>query len=159
MPNDNETQTQGAPAESAERTFTQAEVDAIVRDRLKREREKHADYAELQKKAAAYDQAQEASKTELQKAVERAEKAEGELSDLRAAQERAELVARLAAEKGVDADMLSRMSGDVADNAAWLAEHDAARPKYPTLTDKGEVSSSKGGEQKDFVRSLFGGDR
>ena len=56
MPNENETPTQGAPAEQ-ERTFTQTELDAIVRDRLKREREKYADYADLQTKAKAYDEA------------------------------------------------------------------------------------------------------
>ena len=140
MPNDNETPTQGATAEQ-ERTFTQSELDAIVRDRLKREREKYADYADLQTKARAYDEAQEAAKSELQKAVERAEKAESELESIRQEQERAALVAKLAAEKGVSAEMLSRMSGDVAENAAWLAEHDSSRSKYPTIADKGEVAS------------------
>ena len=61
--------TQGAPAEP-ERTFTQAEMDAIIGDRLKRERAKYADYNELAKKAKAFDEAEEAGKSELQKAVE-----------------------------------------------------------------------------------------
>ena len=158
MPNENETPTQGAPAEQ-ERTFTQTELDAIVRDRLKREREKYADYADLQTKAKAYDEAQEAAKSELQKAVERAERAEAELTTLKQEQERSELVAKLAAEKGVSAEMLARMSGDVAENAEWLAQHDAARPKYPLVTDKGEISTPNTGANNEFVRSLFGGDR
>lgn len=158
MPNENETPTPSESTEQQERTFTQAELDAIVRDRLKREREKYADYTELRKKAEAYDAAEEASKSELQKAVERAEKAESELSSLKEAQERAELVARLAAEKGVDADMLARMSGDVAANADWLAEHDAARPKFPNVPDNGEVSSPSTGNQTEFIKSLFGSD-
>ena len=40
---ENDNATQGAPAEP-ERTFTQAEMDAIIGDRLKRERAKYADY-------------------------------------------------------------------------------------------------------------------
>lgn len=162
MPNENETPTQGAPAEQ-ERTFTQTELDAIVRDRLKREREKYADYADLQTKAKAYDEAQEAAKSELQKAVERAERAEAELTAMRQERERSELVARLAAEKGVSAEMLARMSGDVAENAAWLAEQDAAKPKYPSVADTGEVTSVSGAATGDaaadfaeFMQSAFG---
>ena len=47
-----ETQT----AEQPERTFTQAEVDAIISDRLKREREKYADYSDLKTKAGQFDE-------------------------------------------------------------------------------------------------------
>ena len=156
MPNDNETPTQGAPAENTERTFTQAELDAIVRDRLKREREKYADYADLQTKAKAYDEAQEAAKSELQRAVERAEKAETELAGIKQEQERAALVAKLAAEKGVSAEMLSRMAGDVAENAEWLAAHDATKPKYPSVTDNGEVSGAvdSGNAPADFAEFM-----
>ena len=158
MPNENDNATQGAPAENAERTFTQSELDAIVRDRLKREREKYADYADLQTKAKAYDEAQEAAKSELQKAVERAERAEAELTTMRQEQERSALVAKLAAEKGVSAEMLARMAGDVAENAEWLAAHDATKPKYPSVTDRGETSSPSTGNQTEFIKSLFGSD-
>ena len=130
--------TQGATAE--ERTFTQAEMDAIIGDRLKRERAKYADYDELSKKAKAYDEAAEASKSELQKAVERAEKAEAELSTIRAEKERADKVAKVAAEQGVDAALLARMSGDVEENAAFLKAQMEAKPKYEAVHDGGEVS-------------------
>ena len=53
---------------------TQEDLDIIVGERLKREREKYADYEALKEKAAKYDQAEEASKSELQKATEKAEK-------------------------------------------------------------------------------------
>lgn len=164
MPNENDNATQGAPAEQ-ERTFTQSELDAIVRDRLKREREKYADYADLQKKATAYDEAQEAAKSELQRAVERAEKAETELAGIKQEQERAALVAKLAAEKGVSAEMLSRMAGDVTENAEWLAAHDAAKPKYPSVTDRGEVQGAAGtgsvtgsapADFADFMKGVLG---
>ena len=45
-----------------EHTFTQDEMNAIIADRLSRE----TDYDELKKKALAFDEAEEASKTEQQ---------------------------------------------------------------------------------------------
>ena len=71
MPDENtqavDNATQGA---TAEKTFTQAEMDAIIGERLNRMKAKYADYDELAKKAKAFDEAAEASKSELQKAVE-----------------------------------------------------------------------------------------
>ena len=132
--------TQGAPAEP-ERTFTQAEMDAIIGDRLKRERAKYADYDELKTKATAYDEAAEASKSELQKAVEERDKYKAEIEALRAEKERAELVAKVAAEKGVDAALLARMSGDVEENAAFLKAQMENTPKYEAVHDGGEVKT------------------
>lgn len=66
------------PAETPpeEKTFTQADLDRVVSERLKREREKFGDVDELRQKAKDYDALQEAQKTELQKAADRAEAAE-----------------------------------------------------------------------------------
>lgn len=130
--------TQGAPAEP-ERTFTQAEMDAIIGDRLKRERAKYADYDELKTKAAAYDEAEEASKSELQKAVEERDVLKAELERLTAEKERAEQVAKIAAETGVDAALLSRMSGDVAENAEFLKAQQDGRAKFGHVRDGGEA--------------------
>lgn len=58
-----------------ERTFTQQEIDAIVADRLARERQKYADYGDLQQKAAKLAELEEAQKSELQKAQEAETKA------------------------------------------------------------------------------------
>ena len=143
--------TQGAPAEPA-KTFTQAEMDAIIGERLKRERDKYADYEELKTKAAAYDEAAEAAKSDLEKAVERAEKAEAELSEIKAERKRAEQVAKAAAEHGVDAELLSRMSGDVEENAAFLKAQADAQPKYGTVHDGGEVNPPAG---KKSTAALF----
>ena len=61
---------QATPAQPAGKTFTQAELDAIVADRLARERAKYPDYENLKAKAAKYDAAEEAGKSELQKATD-----------------------------------------------------------------------------------------
>ena len=117
-------------------------MDAIIGDRLKRERSKYADYDELAQKAKAYDEAEEASKSELQKAVEERDRYKAELDKLQAERERAETVARVAAEKGVDAALLSRMSGDVAENADFLKAQMDSRPKYEPVHDGGEAKAS-----------------
>ena len=136
-----ETPTQGAPAENnakEPRTFTQEEFEAELGKRVFRERNKYADYDELKAKAAEYDQLQEASKSELQRAVEERDKLKAELDRLQAEREHAETVARVAAEKGVDAALLARMSGDVDENAEFLKKQLEALPKYEPVHDAGE---------------------
>ena len=128
-----ENATQGATAET-ERTFTQDEVNKLMGELRAKERAKHADYDELKAKAAKLDEIEEASKSELQKAVEERDKLKAELDKLQAEREHAEKVARVAAEKGVDAALLARMSGDVDENAEFLA----SRPKYEAVHDGGE---------------------
>ena len=131
--------TQGATAEP-ERTFTQAEMDAIIGDRLKRERAKYADYDEAKAALDELTKLKEASKSELEKAVEERDKLKAELDKLSAERDRAEAVAKAAADFGVDADLLSRMNGDVEENARFLKEQIGAK-KYPNVPDKGEVSA------------------
>ena len=143
MPENTETvenATQGAPAEP-ERTFTQAEMDAIIGDRLKRERAKYADYDEAKAALDELTQLKEANKSELEKAVEERDKYKAEIEALRAEKERAELVAKVAAEKGVDAALLARMSGDVEENAAFLKAQMENTPKYEAVHDGGEVKT------------------
>ena len=69
-----------------QKTFTQAELDSIVADRLKRERAKYEGFEELKSKAAKFDELEETRKSELQKATERAEKLQGELDSIKKAQ-------------------------------------------------------------------------
>ena len=126
--------------ESAEKTFTQAEMDAIIGERIGRLKAKYADYDELKTKAAAYDEAAEASKSELEKAVEERDRLKAKLAKMEAEKERAQAVAKAAAEHGVDADLLSRMSGDPDENAAYLKEQMGLR-KYPSVPDFGEAKS------------------
>ena len=50
-----------------DKTFTQAELEAIIADRLKREREKYKDYSDLKKAAEEYQKLKEAQMTEQEK--------------------------------------------------------------------------------------------
>ena len=148
MPEANETPTQGAPAE---RTFTQAEMDAIIGERLARDRAKYADYDELKAKAAKYDEAEEASKSELQKAVERAEKAEGMLKALEDERKLAELRAEVAKAHGVDAELLRGTTKDELEaHAEAIKAYVGNSKRFPSVPDYGEpkVSAAKNTAQQ-----------
>lgn len=69
-------QTQAQPTE---RTFTQADLDRIIAERIGRLESKYSDYADLKKKAEDLEAAQ---KTEAEKASDRAAKAEAKVKEL-----------------------------------------------------------------------------
>jgi hypothetical protein len=77
-------QQQQAPAG---KTYSQEDVDRVVRDRLARAEAKYADYNDLKKRAGEYDKLVESSKTDQQRAVEQARK-EGESEALKRANSR-----------------------------------------------------------------------
>lgn len=61
---------------AGDKTFNQAEVDRIVAERLRREREKTGDVEDLRKKAARLDELEASQKSELEKATEKTAEAE-----------------------------------------------------------------------------------
>ena len=121
--------TPAAGEQQTERTFTQAEMNAIISDRLTRERSKYADYDDLKAKAAQFDAAQEAGKTELQKANEKAAKLQQQLDALNSANTLREVRAKVSAATGVPADLLS---------AQAQAILKFAKPGYPNVRDGGD---------------------
>lgn len=130
--------------QATERTFTQAELDTIVSDRLKREKAKYADYDELQAKAAKYDEQEEAQKSELQKAVERANALATELDAIKSANAIRDIRSRVAEETGVPANLLTATTEeDCKTQAEAILEY--AKPSgYPTVRDGGEVTRNLG---------------
>jgi hypothetical protein len=145
------TTSQTAPMEpsgsgSEPRTFTQEDVDRIVKERLARAKATPpADYEEFKAKAAKYDELAEAQKSDLEKANDAAAKAQAEAADWKAKfetaqaeQERQQTIAAMASQYKVDLGALSRMGGDVEDNAKYLASLNANRPKYGQMPDAGQ---------------------
>ena len=136
------------------KTFTQDELNAIVGERLKREREKYADYEALKEKASKLDEIEEASKSELQKATERAQRLEAELKGLRRADELRQLKENIANEIGVPADLLSGEDEEslTSHAKAIKAYHDNGNA-YPQIKDGGEVITPQTGSPKnDFMQ-------
>lgn len=66
------TDTTEVVAEPETVSMTQAEIDALIADRIGRERKKYADYNDLKAAAAKLAEIEESQKTELQKATETA---------------------------------------------------------------------------------------
>lgn len=122
---------------------SQEEFDRMVSDRLTRERAKFADYDALKEKAAKFDEADAANKTELQKAIERAETAERERD-----KERSEsLRSAVALAKGLTASQAKRLVGTTreeleADADVLLAD---LKPQTKPATDPKKLKSGSGG--------------
>jgi hypothetical protein len=68
------------------KTFTQADVDRLLADRLTRERKKFADYDGLKKKAVEFDKLQDAQKSEVEKLNDQLATAQVELQGFRVAE-------------------------------------------------------------------------
>lgn len=88
------------------KNFSQDDVNTIVAERLSRERSKYADYESLKEKAAQYDKIQESSKSELQKANEKAAELQKQLDDLKSANTRQAIRAKVTEETQVPVELL-----------------------------------------------------
>lgn len=135
---------------------SQEELDRAIGPRLERERSKFADAVA---KAAKYDEADQASKSELEKAQERAQQAE-----LAAAEAKAEgLRFKIAAKHGIsteDADLFLTGQDEVTleAQAKRLADREADRKKHGAAAPgEGRSSTSTTNDMSAFTRDLFAG--
>lgn len=139
MNNETVNQENTTPA-TEERTFTQAELNAIVSDRLSREREKYSGFEDYKAKAEKFDAAEEAAKSDLQKAQEQAEKYKAELDAIKRENDVRNAREKVATEKGVPANLLT---GNTEEECAAQADAFLAwrgeQPKYPAVKDGGET--------------------
>ena len=136
--------TTAAGEQQEPRTFTQAEVNSIVADRLTRERAKYADYDDLKAKAQQFDTTK------------------AELDALNAANAQRDMKARVSAATGVPVELLTADTEDACTAQAQAALKFAKqRPSYPILTSaKGnaETNPSIFGSEPS-VSSAFSRDR
>jgi hypothetical protein len=139
MGTDNQNIQEGAQTTDT-KTFTQAELDAVVKDRLKREREKYSDYEDLKAKAAKFDEAEEANKTELQKVTERAKALEDELNGLKEAEKLRTMRAEVAKETGIPANLLTGSTEDKCKAQAEAIKAFAQPQGYPKVRDSSGLS-------------------
>ena len=129
------------PAQEPEKTFTQSELNAILTDRLSRERGKYSDYEELKSKAAQFDAAEEARKTELEKATEKVNALQKELDEIKKANEIRAMKDRVAQDTGLPADMLEFLTGTDEEACKAQAKKLVERVKangFPNVKDSGE---------------------
>ena len=75
--------TASSTEEGQGRTFTQEELNAILGERISKEKSKYADYESLKEKAAKFDELEEKNKSALEKANEAAASYKKELEELK----------------------------------------------------------------------------
>ena len=143
-----------------EKTFTQAELDAIVSDRLSRERQKYADYDSLKEKADKFDEAEEANKSELQKVLDNASKLKNELDTLKAANTVREVREKVAKEMDIPASLLTGDNEEAckAQAEAIIAYAGGKPKKYPDTKDNNNQSqggTSNDNGMREWARNLF----
>lgn len=144
---------------------TQEAFDAAIRDRIARERAKFADYDELKAKAERFDEAEEARKSDLERANERIAELEGAARDREEADRLSALRSKVSSETGVPADLISGTDEDsMRESAAAIAAFAKATvPAAPNLGEAGrfagdERPSGLGGDGyvRDLDRAFFG---
>lgn len=138
----------------AERTFTQAELDEIIQTRLGKERSKYSDYEELKAKALKFDEAEEAGKSELQKATEKVKALQSEIDSMKKAAEISSIRTKVATETGVPISLLSGETEDACrEQAVAILAFKNTQPQYPVVKDGGEAQmpTVKKTEQDQFA--------
>lgn len=150
--NDNNQSTAGAGETG--KTFTQAELNAIVEARLARERDKYSDYDALKEKAGKYDAAEESKKTEIQKATEKAAALQKELDELKSANTVKATREKVAKDTGIPIECLT---GDTEEACKAQAEAilKFAKPKsYPATKPNTQTGAAGTGVQDNAAREL-----
>lgn len=120
------------------RTFTQEELDSIVRDRLSREHAKFADYEMLKNKAAKFDELEEKNKTDLQKANDKAAELQKELEKLVTANKLRDIRETVAKKTGVPVDLITADTLEACEEQAKTILEFAKPNTYPNVRDGGE---------------------
>lgn len=151
-----ETVNQEVVTENAQepKTFTQAELDMIVTDRLARERKKYEgiDLKELQRKASEFDKLEEANQTELDKAQKKIGSLQAELDSIKKAEEVKVMREKVAKETGVPANLLTAEDEDACMEQAKAIKAFAVPEGYPIVKDGGEVQiTTKRTARDDFA--------
>lgn len=129
------------------KTFTQEQLEHELGERLKREREKFADYDELRKKAGQLDQLQAEAKTAEQRAADAQAAADKRIADIEAKVADAEaraLRAEVATAKGLNAAQAKRLQGATRDELE--ADADELLDAFPA------PSNDSGGKQPPTTR-------
>ncbi len=106
---------EGTDGGDAGKTFTQAQLDKIVEERLARERHKYADYDDLKQAAARLAELEDEKKSDEQKLLDRVEAAERRAEQAEQAVKTAErdaLRARVAAKHGLSDAQAKRLEGE-----------------------------------------------
>lgn len=141
--------------ETPDKTFTQSEVNNLIKERLERERTKYKDFEDLKAKAAKFDEMEEANKSELQKATDKATALEAELLSLKKEKEVRSIREKVAAETGVPIGLLTMETEDECKEQAKALLEWSKPGSYPAVKDSGEATGIKGGSTSQQFEEWF----
>lgn len=142
------------------KSFTQEQVNEIVESRLAKERGKYKDYDELKAKAAKWQEAEDASKSEVDKLREANAALQKQIDDAAAAKQQAEWVSEVAKAKDVPAELLRGSTKEELEahadqlHAVLHPGSKGAQVSHQT----GEPSHQKGGkdaDERNMLHELF----
>ena len=142
-------------AQTEERTFTQAELNAIVQKRIGEVSAKYGNFEELKEKAQKFDEIEEQSKSELQKANERAAALQKELDSMKQADSVRKIREEVATELGVPANLLTGGTKEECEAQAKGILSFAKTDAYPSVKDGGEVRNAPSGKTRDQFANWF----
>ena len=107
MGTDNQTSQENTQTQEPEKTFTQAEVNSFLKREEEKIKAKYADYADLQAKASKLDELEEANKSALEKANEKAAKLKAELDEIKQAAALREMREKIATDNNIPVELLT----------------------------------------------------
>ena len=147
--------------EGFEPITSQEDLDKIVKGRIARERAKFEGYEEYKAKAAKYDELEAATKTELQKAIDRAEAAEAKVAEYDRARERAVWNSEISEATGLPLSLVSDLEAGSKEALLEKAERHAKALKGATVPqvprDTNHAGTPKANSREEFVNTLFKG--
>lgn len=141
--------------EQNEKTFTQAELNAIVQKRLGEEKAKYENYEELKEKALKFDELEEQNKSELQKANDKAEALQKEIDSMKKADEIRKVREEVSKELGVPTNLLNGATKEECEAQAKDILSFAKPKSYPSVKDGGEVQNKGTGGTRDQFANWF----
>lgn len=133
--------------EQEERTFTQSELNAIVQDRLARERSKYADYEELKEKNAAAASAED----EQQKLKNQLASLQAQLDARDKADSIRQIREKISAETGVPVNLLSAEDEEGCNSQAKAIMEFVGKRSYPSVHDGGETTKKPTTSKADIL--------
>lgn len=143
---------------------TQEELNAIIKDRLERERnsvrkeyeEKYKDYAELQSKVSSYNDERESFEKQIKELQEKTSSIDT-LTQRNKQLETDSLKVKVALKNGIPFEMASRLSGDDEESLSKDAQNMAMfmQNKSPMLRDPESKAKEQGdGAYKNLIKGL-----
>ena len=147
--------------QTEERTFSQAELNAIIQERLSKQAAKFGNYEELKEKAQKFDEIEEKAKTELQKVTERADALQKELDGMKKADSVRRIREEVSKDTSVPAELLNGETKEECEAQAKAIMSFAKPSAYPSVKDGGEVGRTGTGTTReqfsDWLKDMNGG--